>query len=410
MPNGPLRTPPPPARAAAVHVREAVRAVQPKLAPAPRAAHVQAAIRAAQIQSESALRGAHAQMTSAPVPPRLAATPTPAHVQAAIRADQAKAAGPPGAAHVRAAVQGAQAKLVVVPPLGHAQAAVRAALATLAPVAYASHVQVAVRTAQSKLADQPAASHVRAVVRTVQAKHAGAPRALLGSARAGSKGWGAVIQRADATKEKSDKSDKDAQAVANDTTEQDEKQAAKDKGKEKRSTRQPFKSYEAGLAKVWTTMMKAGSCDGDLLASYSKADSAGDSSSGKKEQFACWAVGYREDTSSEFWGEFKGSLHAEMAVLEKMKAAGFDPKELIRLDIETEPCPRCAVVLNALKLSDRVTYGKVGKKKAYPTWQFPNQLLKDAYELLNLEQAGLPDDGKLTMTAVNHLTTQEWWA
>lgn len=63
---------------------------------------------------------------------------------------------------------------------------------------------------------------------------------------------------------------------------------------------------------------------------------------------------------SEFDNE---ATHAEMGIVGRTEA-------IRSLQIEKEPCPRCAVVLNALGLSDRVTYKKSGQKDN-PTWRFP---------------------------------------
>lgn len=73
-----------------------------------------------------------------------------------------------------------------------------------------------------------------------------------------------------------------------------------------------------------------------------------------------------------FKGEFKSDyFHAEMDALNALASHGGSLANIRKIEIEKQPCPRCAVALNKLGLSSKVTYGQVSKKD-YPTWRFPD--------------------------------------
>ena len=121
-------------------------------------------------------------------------------------------------------------------------------------------------------------------------------------------------------------------------------------------------------------------------------------------------MGYAGDPVQSFAGAFSGQLHGEMDVLNKLTAGGFEVEsELARINIETEPCPRCGVVLNGLGIGGKVRYKNAGKKKAYPTWEFPARLKADAYKILHLDDADLPNTADAIADAIHYLTTAEWW-
>lgn len=63
--------------------------------------------------------------------------------------------------------------------------------------------------------------------------------------------------------------------------------------------------------------------------------------------------------------------HAEMDALKN--AGTMDPANIKRIDISSEPCPRCAVVLELKGLSDKVyTNGTTSKTSASGNWPISN--------------------------------------
>lgn len=53
---------------------------------------------------------------------------------------------------------------------------------------------------------------------------------------------------------------------------------------------------------------------------------------------------------------YAGGNHAEMQAINELLRAGYQTDAIISIEIEKEPCTRCAAVLNCLNLGDNVTY------------------------------------------------------
>lgn len=118
----------------------------------------------------------------------------------------------------------------------------------------------------------------------------------------------------------------------------------------------------AELAKVWKAQIKAGSKDASIA-----LESKGEKGCAAE---VVYRIGYAAPDTVK--GSFDSDgCHAEMDALQNYAKEG-KPGIFELLRIETEPCPRCAVVLNRLRLSAGTYYKDAGGFKDYPTWRFPD--------------------------------------
>lgn len=102
--------------------------------------------------------------------------------------------------------------------------------------------------------------------------------------------------------------------------------------------------------------------------------------------------------------------HAEMDVVGKLLvvSGGRNPAGLVRtFEIEKEPCPRCAVVLNMLGLAGLVTYKNSGQKD-YPTWRFPDAIDRSTQWVI-LQAGTASEDERDKDEIVTKFRTQKWW-
>lgn len=176
-------------------------------------------------------------------------------------------------------------------------------------------------------------------------------------------------------------------------------QRAAEGGRPKRETKLSEKALVDVIAKLvpsWQALTDAGSHNAVI-----DLESEG--------KHACAARGTWDDQAhSTFEGKFHAdSLHAEMDILDQAyRVATAD--ELLKIEIETKPCPRCAVILNKLKIGGKVTYKNAGGYKDYPTWRFPDfaQGRGGLAELL-----GIPAeiDAAGQETILKFFQTHKWW-
>jgi cytidine/deoxycytidylate deaminase-like protein len=105
-------------------------------------------------------------------------------------------------------------------------------------------------------------------------------------------------------------------------------------------------------------------------------------------------------------GEFSTGLHAEMHALQKACSQGYELVDIQRIVIGREPCQRCAVIINALGLGDRVRYKASGQKE-YNTWGFPDLTRwgMTPARLLNLD---FPDSNS-SKELLRHFSGTKWF-
>jgi ribosomal protein S18 acetylase RimI-like enzyme len=99
-------------------------------------------------------------------------------------------------------------------------------------------------------------------------------------------------------------------------------------------------------------------------------------------------------------------FHAEMDLLDQIKAAGKGIADIHSIQIEKQPCPRCAVVLSQLDLASKVTYKKSGQKD-YPTWRFPTIFSDGGASVLGV--AGEVSDPHDVEELIKWFRTKKWW-
>ena len=147
------------------------------------------------------------------------------------------------------------------------------------------------------------------------------------------------------------------------------------------------------LCRVWKGKRKAGTLDPELeIAS--------------KGGHTCGATAEMDDgesLSAEFDSE---ECHAEMNLLQKIMTEGYQLDAIESIAIEKEPCPRCAVILNVLDLSDKVTYKKEGQKD-YPTWRFPE--LPGTNWAVELDIHPTTTQVRQQETLKTYFQTNKWW-
>jgi hypothetical protein len=124
---------------------------------------------------------------------------------------------------------------------------------------------------------------------------------------------------------------------------------------------------------IWAKSINAGTLDTDLV-----FDSQGGHS--------CLARGRTKKKKSGYDGAF-GNRHAEMDLITTIYAQEKSLAGITSIEIEKQPCPRCAVVLNALGLSQFVKYMQ-SSKKDYPTWAPPDLGDVSWEEMLGIETKG----------------------
>jgi hypothetical protein len=120
---------------------------------------------------------------------------------------------------------------------------------------------------------------------------------------------------------------------------------------------------------------------------------------------SCSARGTANGTA--YTGEFDSDgMHAEMDLITNIYAGENSLAGITSIEIEKEPCPRCAVVLRSLGLSGFVQYKNSGQKD-YPTWRTPNLGTVSWEEMLGIADSDYPEE------VVTHLTkyfaTNKFW-
>ena len=152
----------------------------------------------------------------------------------------------------------------------------------------------------------------------------------------------------------------------------------------------------AGLAKVWQAQIKAGSKDASIA-----LESKGEKGCAAE---VLYRIGYAAPDAVK--GAFDSDgCHAEMDALQNYAKAG-KPGIFEMLRIETEPCPRCAVVLNRLGLSAGTFYKDAGGFKDYPTWRFPDTGHNWAMIMGISAVASHPED---QTDLLKLFASQKWW-
>jgi hypothetical protein len=102
-------------------------------------------------------------------------------------------------------------------------------------------------------------------------------------------------------------------------------------------------------------------------------------------------------------GKYGAAAHAEMEALKKVPVR--DYARIERIEIEKEPCPRCAFVLNKLRLAGKVTYKVKGQKNNagwLPPWGAARW-----NDFLGL--AGLAKDPGAQRTISLYFASEDWW-
>jgi hypothetical protein len=160
----------------------------------------------------------------------------------------------------------------------------------------------------------------------------------------------------------------------------------------------PLQLQEAfvGLAKVWKAQIKAGSKDASIT-----LESKGEKGCAAE---VVYRIGYAAPDSVK--GAFDSDgCHGEMDALQNYYKEG-KPGIFECLRIETEPCPRCAVVLNRLRLSAATFYKDSGGFKDYPTWRFPDT--GDNWAVV-MGIAAVASDPKDQEELLKAFATTKWW-
>ena len=118
----------------------------------------------------------------------------------------------------------------------------------------------------------------------------------------------------------------------------------------------------SALAGTWAAEISAGALNKEIDITTVGPHSCG----------ARITVARADGTKERIAGAFDSDrLHAEMDALEKLIESRRSLADIELIEIEKEPCPRCAVVLNRLKLAGKVRYKAAGQRD-YPTWRFPD--------------------------------------
>ena len=142
----------------------------------------------------------------------------------------------------------------------------------------------------------------------------------------------------------------------------------------------------------WKTKIRAGTLDANLVFNGQGGHS-------------CAARGTANGHA--YTGNFHSDdLHAEMDLIENIYAGEGSLAGITSIEIEKEPCPRCAVLLNCLNLSGVVTYKKSGQKD-YPTWRFPNLDPTSWEEMLGIENDDYPEEAVIELAS--YFKSSKFW-
>ncbi len=151
------------------------------------------------------------------------------------------------------------------------------------------------------------------------------------------------------------------------------------------------------LASAWKKQIKAGSHNSSVDLT----------SSGKHSCAArlTYRIGYAAPDAIEGTFDSDG-CHAEMSALQNYAKLG-KPGIFELMQIETQPCPRCAVVLNRLGLAAGVYYKDSGGYKDYPTWRFPEIGVNWAVVMGVADVASHEQDQK---ELLGKFASSKWWS
>jgi hypothetical protein len=105
--------------------------------------------------------------------------------------------------------------------------------------------------------------------------------------------------------------------------------------------------------------------------------------------------------------------HAEMNLLEEVWCEVQTLNTIESIEIEKQPCPRCAVVLRKLNLADLVKYKKTGQKD-YPTWRYPDIPTVNWAVAMGINDVKLRDGRKVhdqrdIDELLDYFRTHKWW-
>ncbi|MFL6232053.1 MAG: hypothetical protein ACJ76N_02880 [Thermoanaerobaculia bacterium] len=161
---------------------------------------------------------------------------------------------------------------------------------------------------------------------------------------------------------------------------------------------------EAALASSWRTKTGTGTRDNGLV-----FVSAGGHTCAARIRLAGEGGGGGGGGEPEpIAGTFHSDrLHAEMDALQTLVRGGRTLAAIAVIEIEKQPCPRCAVALDVLGLAAKVRYKTPGQKD-YPTWRFPD--LGEACDwtaLLGI--SGRARNRRDQEALKEYFQTQKWW-
>jgi hypothetical protein len=159
-----------------------------------------------------------------------------------------------------------------------------------------------------------------------------------------------------------------------------------------RKTATQLDAVKRTLASGWSATKKAGAIDDQI-----DIASTGTHSCGARVTL---------NNGNIYKGAFDSDgLHAEMDALEKLVTAGEQLANITSIEIEKEPCPRCAVALNGLALAGVVRYKALGQKD-YPTWRYPSVGVIWSIQLGIGAQVSHDADVQELLT---YFQTNKWW-
>lgn len=149
---------------------------------------------------------------------------------------------------------------------------------------------------------------------------------------------------------------------------------------------------KSAVIPIWQGLTKAGTKDGNLVFAAQGGHN-------------CAARGTAN--GNPYQGRFvSDEYHAEMDLLANIYAGEQTLAGITSIEIEKEPCPRCAVVLRSLGLSGVVTYKKSGQKD-YPTWRFPDLGGTSWEEMLGIADADY--DEAVVVELASYFRSHKFW-
>lgn len=174
-----------------------------------------------------------------------------------------------------------------------------------------------------------------------------------------------------------------------------------------RLTKEQMDQAKLALSNEWKSKIKAGTLD----VSIKKLGAGADEKSKVQKSCSARIVYTRMDDqeTEDIEGAFNSNaFHAEMDALTNFYRENLEKIRLatLRIEIETQPCTRCAVVLNKLNLSRFVFYKKIGGFIDYPTWRFPD------IEVIWSDQLGISEHAVHEadkQELKNFFATNKWW-